>query len=98
MTMIRSCSNSWNHLVWWGRIAEWSMSGLVTTTWPAARTFERMGAGVSPSYVDVMIDSPAASARPPNSATWSCPSAFVGNRNSARDAGSSAMAWSVGTA
>jgi hypothetical protein len=44
-----SCSNSWNHLVWWGRIAEWSMSGLVTTTWPAARTRERIGAGVSPS-------------------------------------------------
>ena len=45
----RSCSNSWNHLVWWGRIAEWSMSGLVTTTWPAARIAERIGAGVSPS-------------------------------------------------
>ena len=34
MTMTRSCSNSWNHFVWWGRIAEWSMSGFVTTTWP----------------------------------------------------------------
>ena len=43
MTMNRSCSNSWNHFVWWGRIAEWSMSGLVTTTWPAARTVERIG-------------------------------------------------------
>ena len=28
----RSCSKSWNHFVWWGRIAEWSMSGFVTTT------------------------------------------------------------------
>ena len=49
MTMTWSCSNSWNHFVWWGRIAEWSMSGLVTTTWPAARIAERIGAGVSPS-------------------------------------------------
>ena len=49
MTMSWSCSNSWNHLVWCGRIAEWSMSGFVTTTCPAARTAERMGAGVSPS-------------------------------------------------
>ena len=45
MTMIRSCSNSWNHLVWWGRIAEWSMSGFVTTTWPAVRIADRIGAG-----------------------------------------------------
>ena len=33
---------------------------------------------------------------PPNSATWSWPSALVGNRKSARDAGSSAMAWRIG--
>ena len=49
MTMSFSCSNSWNHFVWCGRIAEWSMSGLVTTTCPAARTADRIGAGVSPS-------------------------------------------------
>ena len=49
MTMTRSCSNSWNHFVWWGRIAAWSMSGFVTTTWPAVRIAERIGAGVSPS-------------------------------------------------
>ena len=49
MTITRSCSNSWNHFVWWGRIAEWSMSGLVTTTCPALRIAERIGAGVSPS-------------------------------------------------
>ncbi len=30
-------------------MAEWSMSGLVTTICPAARMAERMGAGVSPS-------------------------------------------------
>ena len=34
MTITRTCSNSWNHFVWWGRIAEWSMSGFVTTTCP----------------------------------------------------------------
>ena len=49
ITITRSCSNSWNHLVWWGRIAEWSMSGFVTTTCPALRIAERIGAGVSPS-------------------------------------------------
>ena len=49
MTMIRSCSKSWNHFVWCGRIAEWSMSGFVTTTWPAPRIAERIGPGVSPS-------------------------------------------------
>ena len=59
MTMTRNCSNSWNHLVWWGRIAAWSMSGLVTTTWPALRTADRIGAGVSPSYVDAETDNPA---------------------------------------
>ena len=51
MTITRSCSNSWNHFVWCGRIAEFSMSGLLTTTWPAFLTAERMAAGVSPSYV-----------------------------------------------
>ena len=34
----------------------------------------------------------------PNSATWSWPSALVGNRKSARDAGSSAIACRTGTA
>ena len=29
-------SKSLNHFVWCGRIAAWSMSGLVMTTWPAA--------------------------------------------------------------
>ena len=43
MTITFSCSNSWNHLVWWGRIAEWSMSGLVTTTCPALRMADRIG-------------------------------------------------------
>ena len=47
--MTFSCSNSWNHLVWWGRIAELSMSGFVTTTRPAVRMADRIGAGVSPS-------------------------------------------------
>ena len=32
------------------------MSGFVTTTWPAARIADRIGAGVSPSYVEVDID------------------------------------------
>ena len=98
MTMSWSCSNSWNHFVWWGRIAEWSMSGLVTTTWPAARTADRIGAGVSPSYVEVMIDRPADADSSPNSVTWSWPSALVGKRNRARAAGSSAMACSAGSA
>ena len=30
-------------------MAEWSMSGFVTTTCPALRIAERIGAGVSPS-------------------------------------------------
>ena len=96
-TMTRSCSNSWNHFVWWGSIAEWSMSGFVTTTWPALRIADRMGAGVSPSYVAEATCSPASRTRSENSATWSCPSALVGNRNSARADGSSASAWSTGT-
>ena len=98
MTMTRSCSNSWNHFVWCGRIAEFSMSGLLTTTCPALRTADRMGAGVSPSYVAAEIVIFAARASPENSATWSCPSAFVGNRKSALAAGSSAIACSTGTA
>ena len=80
MTMIRSCSNSWNHFVWWGRIAEWSMSGFVTTTWPAPRIADRIGAGVSPSYVAADTLRPAARESSVNSATWSWPSALVGNR------------------
>ena len=56
--MTRTCSKSWNHLVWCGRIAEWSMSGFVTTTWPAVRTADRMGAGVSPSYVEALTVRP----------------------------------------
>ena len=97
MTMTRSCSNSWNHLVWWGRIAEWSMSGLVTTTWPAVRTADRIGAGVSPSYVAAETVEPGAATSSPNSATWSWPSALVGNRNSARADGSSAIACRTGS-
>ena len=97
MTMTRSCSNSWNHFVWWGSIAEWSMSGFVTTTCPALRIADRIGAGVSPSYVAAATVSPASWTRSPNSATWSWPSAFVGNRNSARADGSSARAWRTGT-
>ena len=81
-----------------GRIAEWSMSGLVTTTWPALRMADRIGAGVSPSYVEAFTVRPAAADSSPNSATWSCPSALVGKRNRARAAGSSAIAWSVGIA
>ena len=42
MTMPRPCSKSWNHFVWWGRIAAWSMSGFVTTTWPAVRIEDRI--------------------------------------------------------
>ncbi len=49
MTITRTCSKSWNHFVWCGRIAAWSMSGFVTTTWPAVRIDERIGVGVSPS-------------------------------------------------
>ncbi len=45
------------------------MSGLVTTTCPAARTVERIGAGVSPSYVEVMIERSADAASSPNSVT-----------------------------
>ena len=74
------------------------MSGFVTTTWPALRTADRIGAGVSPSYVAAAIDIPAARDSSENSATWSWLSAFVGNRKSARDSGSSAIAWSTGSA
>ena len=95
--MTRSCSNSWNHFVWWGSIAECSMSGLVTTTWPALRIAERIGAGVSPSYVLADTVRPVSCTRSPNSATWSWLSALVGNRNSARADGSSAIAWRTGT-
>ena len=38
-------SKSLNHLVWCGRIAEWSMSGLVMATWPALRTTLRRWPG-----------------------------------------------------
>ena len=44
------------------------------------------------------IDRPAAADSSPNSVTWSWPSALVGNRKRARDAGSSTIAWSTGTA
>jgi hypothetical protein len=74
------------------------MSGFVTTTWPAFRTADRIGAGVSPSYVAAAIDIPADRDSSENSATWSWLSAFVGNRNSARDSGSSAIAWRTGNA
>ena len=49
--MKRSCSKSWYHFVWWGSIAAWSMSGLVTTTWPAARIVWRT-AGARVPVVD----------------------------------------------
>jgi hypothetical protein len=74
------------------------MSGFVTTTWPALRIAERMGAGVSPSYVFAETSSPATFDNSANSATWSWPRAFVGNMNRARAAGSSAMAWRTGSA
>ena len=50
-SMTTNCrfSKSLNHFVWCGRIAEWSMSGFVITTCPAARTTLRTFAGVSPS-------------------------------------------------
>ena len=95
--MTFSCSNSWNHLVWWGRIAELSMSGFVTTTRPAVRMADRMGAGVSPSYVAAATSSPAAFVNAVSSATWSWPRALVGNRKSARDASSSVIACRTGT-
>jgi hypothetical protein len=47
------------------------MSGFVTTTWPALRTADRIGAGVSPSYVAAETDRPAALESSANSATWS---------------------------
>ncbi len=98
MTMTPSCSNSWNHFVWWGRIAAWSMSGFVTTIWPAVRIACRTGAGVSPSYVDARTSSVVARASSDSSATWSWPSALVGKMHSARAAGSSAMACRIGSA
>ena len=73
------------------------MSGFVTTTCPAERIAERIGAGVSPSYVDVEIVIPIAAESSPNSVTWSWPSALVGNRNRARADGSSAMACRTGS-
>jgi hypothetical protein len=94
--MYRSCSNSRYHLVWCGRIAAWSMSGFVTTTCPAVRVADRMGAGVSPSYVDACTSSPDAEASPRSAATWSWPRALVGKRKSARADGSSASDWRTG--
>ena len=75
MTMTRSCSNSWNHLVWWGRIAEWSMSGLVTTTCPALRMADRIGCR-RVAVVGRRRDLQAGARWPSsaNSATWSWPS------------------------
>ena len=50
ITTKRRFSNSLNHFVWCGRMAEWSMSGFVIATCPAARTATlRTLAGVSPS-------------------------------------------------
>ncbi len=74
------------------------MSGLVATTWPALRIAERIGAGVSPSYVEAETWSPAARDSSPNSVTWSWPSALVGKSSRARAAGSSAMACRIGRA
>ena len=96
MTMTLSCSNSWNHFVWWGRIPEFSMSGFRDheTTWPALRR----RTGSVPGCRRRRWPRPWTSGGPRQvgriSATWSWLSAFlVGNRNSARDSGSSAMAW-----
>jgi hypothetical protein len=72
------------------------MSGLVTTTWPAVRIAERIGAGVSPSYVAAEMASSLAIASSASSVTWSCPRALVGKRNNARADGSSARAWRTG--
>ena len=49
MTTYWRFSKSLNHFVWWGRMAAWSMSGLLITICPAARTTLRTDGGVSPS-------------------------------------------------
>jgi len=49
--------------------------------WPALLMADLIGPGVSPSYVAAETPRPAAADSSASSATWSCPSALVGNRN-----------------
>jgi hypothetical protein len=59
------------------------MSGLLTTMSPCRRIACRASPGVSPSKVKAFTPRPPAWLSSSSSATWSCASALVGNRNKA---------------